>query len=106
MSKILYNKDIIADLTKEIKVELRKFTNLIRKKCTFCSTIENSYFYYEKDNCTYFVCSSCVIKLAMNNLLLKYTNSSQIKNICLKRELLALLNYINTILEEIDENNS
>lgn len=94
---------MIADLTAEIKIELRKFTNLIKKKCNFCSTIEKNIFSYEQENVQYFVCSTCIIKLALNNLrerkLLADTNTK----VHITNELQTLVNYIMSMINEIQE---
>ena len=94
---------MIADLTAEIKIELRKFTNLIKKKCNFCSTIERNIFSYEQENVQYFVCSTCIIKLALNNLRERKLPATSSTNIHIKHELQTLVNYITSIINEIQD---
>ena len=76
-------------LSQEIKVELNKLTNLIRKKCNFCSSSQKNFLYsFERENVTVFVCSNCIIKLAINDLYEQRINESDLQRKILQKELL------------------
>ena len=94
-----------TDLSAEIKIELVKFTNLIRKKCNFCSSIQkhSSLFIFEKDSISYFVCPNCIIKLALNELYSQKITIDKRKNNLLISEFKSLTNYLNIIIKEIEK---
>jgi hypothetical protein len=91
------------ELKLEIKSELLKLTYLIRKKCCICSKIqENILFSYENKNIFYFVCSNCIIKLALNDLIEQgLKKNKKYTNVLLKRELKLIIDYIESETSKI-----
>ena len=65
------NENTLNQLRKEIRVELRNLTNLVKKKCSVCSKFqkENIYFCETNQGKRVFLCSLCIIKLAINDLI-------------------------------------
>ena len=99
----LINKEIRASLISDIKLELLKFTNLIRKRCIFCSKLQTdlNLFAYEKDGVFYYVCSNCIIKLALNTICEQSDKSSNQGVYLKKKELEAINSYLKSLLDEL-----
>ena len=101
MSKSLIKPDIIQLISTEIRTELLKLTNLIRKRCSICSTIQqNILFAYEENENFFYVCSSCIIKLALNELSEQFSSIDPKMKILRKKEIQSLASYIDHILKD------
>lgn len=101
MSQSDHKDQPFQQLSFDIKEELKKLTNLIRNKCNYCSCSQKNYLYsFERDNITVFVCSNCIIKLAINDLYEQRTNGSELQKKILKTELKSILTYIQTLIDK------
>ena len=90
----------MQNLSLEIKTELLKLTNFIAKRCSICSTIQKKvlFAYEEKDN-FYYVCSSCIIKLALNELSEQYFETDSKMRHLFRKKILSISEYIELIIK-------
>ena len=102
MSESVCNKEIWTSLIQDIKLDLVKLTNLIRKRCIFCSKLQTdqNLFAYEKDGVFYYVCSICIIKLALNTICEQSIQSKNQSLFLKKKELETINLYLKTLLKE------
>ncbi len=99
MSKYFLENEKFKELTSEIQIELVKLKNLITRRCSFCSTIQkNILFAYENNGVFYYVCSRCIIKLALNDIFDYYKESDPELKLLFKKELKSISIYLNTLL--------
>lgn len=106
LSKFSFNNQAIIKLTSEIRIELNKLTNLIQKQCNYCSSSQKQSIYsYEKDGIVVFVCSNCIVKLALNDLYDQRMNgNNDLQKNLLRKELLSISAYIETLLADQAKN--
>lgn len=94
----------LRDLSAEIQIELLKLKNLIKKRCSFCSTVQkNILFSYEANGVFYYVCSSCIIKLALNDISEYYHQSDSGSRLLVKKELESISIYLIHLMKEDSE---
>lgn len=86
----------------DIKIELAKLTNLVKKRCCVCSKCQATQrlFAYETKNELFYVCSTCIIKLALNDLTEQYSSLDNQSTFLLKKELEALNSYIYSLISD------
>ena len=101
MSKNLLENEKLKELSAEIQIELLKLKNLIKKRCSFCSTVQkNILFSYEANGVSYYVCSSCIIKLALNDISEYYQKSDEGSKLLVKKELESISIYLTHLMKD------
>ena len=88
------------ELSSEIQNELLKLKNLIRKQCSFCSTVQrNILFSYEINSVFYYVCSSCIVKLALNDIYEYYQQTDDRSKLLIKKEFESISIYLTQLMD-------
>ena len=104
MSKTLLQSQVLNELRSDIQKELHKLTNLIQKKCSFCSRVQDNLFAYEVKGAFQYVCSTCIIKLALTELKNQYNNRDTKTVYLFRKELESISSYLNTLINDKREN--
>lgn len=101
LSKNIVENEKLKELSAEIQIEILKLKNLIKKRCSFCSTVQkNILFSYEANGVFYYVCSSCIIKLALNDISDYYRESDDGSKQLVKKELESISIYLTHLMKE------
>ena len=92
------------ELRSDIQIELRKLTNLIQKRCSYCSKVQDNLFAYEMKGVFQYVCSTCIIKVALTDLRNQYIKRDSKTVYLFKKELESISSYLNTLVGNKKEN--
>ena len=104
MSKAVVPAQVMNELRSDIQRELHKLTNLIQKRCCFCSKVQDNLFAYEMKGVFQYVCSTCIIKVALTDLQNQYTKRDTKTVYLFKKELESISSYLNILVSNKREN--